>query len=116
MTHTFIELTEDEFDARFPLLRNHLNPDASWSYGDGSGCLYETYGDELAFVREQPPATIWTLVDGLDYDQYLVSGYQIVNRIGYLISTTPVPPGVEIQVRISMYMEDDSATVEGDAQ
>lgn len=112
-----LELTEDEFDAGFPLRANHLNPDASWSYGDGPGCLFETYGDELAFVRQQHPATIWTLVDGSDSDdQYLISGYHFVNRIGYLISTVPVPAGVDIQVRIPTSTEDDSATSEGDAQ
>ena len=30
MTHSLIEMTEDEFDARYPLRTNHLNPHASW--------------------------------------------------------------------------------------
>jgi len=33
MTDPLIEMTEDEFDARYPLRRNHLNPHASWACG-----------------------------------------------------------------------------------
>lgn len=66
MTHTLIELTEDEFDAKYPLRVNHLNPHASWAFGDSRGCVFETYGEELNFVRCQDPATVWTLVDDAD--------------------------------------------------
>ena len=102
-----LEITEDEFDERFPLLTNHLNPNASWGSGDEGGCLFETYGEELEFVRRQDPRTVWTLVDGGDDDQYLVSGFHFVNRIGYLISTMPVPEGADIEVRIPMDNPDD---------
>lgn len=107
MTETFIELTEDEFDDRFKLVPNHLNPNASWSYGDGPGCLFETYGEELAFVRQQDPLTVWTLVDGDDGDMYVVSGFHFVNRIGYLISTVPVPNTLTIQVHVPMSLGDN---------
>ena len=82
-----ITLTEDEFDERYPLLPNHLNPNASWATGDGPGCLFETYGEEFAFVRGQDPRTVWTLIDGDSGDPWLVNGLHFVNRIGYLIST-----------------------------
>lgn len=32
MTDTFIELTEWEFDAQYPLVPNHINPSAAWTY------------------------------------------------------------------------------------
>jgi hypothetical protein len=108
MTDTFTELTEDEFDALYPLIPNHLNPSAGWALGEGSGCLFETYGDELAFVRQQDPRTIWTLFDGEDGDLYLGSGYHLVNRIGYLMSTVPAPKGVTIQVHIPMETDGDT--------
>ena len=54
----------------------------------------------MHFVRTQDPRTIWTLVDGDDDNQYLVSGYHLVNRIGYLISTIPFPDDAEIEVPI----------------
>jgi hypothetical protein len=102
MTKTFIQLSEEAVDAAYSLLTNHLNRNASWSYGDGAGCLFETYGHELQFVRSQNHATIWTLVDGDDGGQYVVSGYHFVNRIGYLISTTPVPDDLDIEVHFPM--------------
>jgi hypothetical protein len=115
MTETFKELSEDAFDALYPLVQNHLNPGAGWALGEGRGCLFETYGDELDFVRRQDPRTIWTLLDSDDGDQYLASGYHLVNRIGYLISTVPVPEGVTIQVRIPMQTDEDAAVASAEA-
>jgi hypothetical protein len=63
MTASQIEISEDEFDTQFPLLTNHLNLHASWAVGDGRGCLFETYGEELEFVQQQDPCTVWTPVD-----------------------------------------------------
>lgn len=97
-----LELTEDEFDERYPLVANHLNPHAGWN-----GCLFETYGPELDFIRQQDPTTVWTLVDGDDGDLYIQSGVHLVNRIGYFISTVPTSRDVLIQVRIPMSDPDD---------
>jgi hypothetical protein len=103
-----IQITEEKFSERFPLLRNHLNANASWSSGEEDGCLFETYDEELAFVRRQNPRTVWTLVDGDDDDQYLLSGFHFVNRIGYLVSSVAVPEGQEIEVRIPFEKGDDA--------
>jgi hypothetical protein len=108
MTTTEIEITEDEFDANYQLRPNHLNPNASWTI-DGVGYLFETYGKELDFVRRQDPRTVWTVLDGDDGDIYVVSGYHFVNRIGYLVSTVPIPSDQFIQVHIPM----DPETEEG---
>ena len=43
MGEIIIELTEDEFDEQYPLVANHLNPNATWGIVDGKGCLFETY-------------------------------------------------------------------------
>jgi len=117
MTHELIELTEDEFDTRYPLRPNHLNPHATWAFGDTRGCLFETFGEELDFVRMQHPSTVWTLVDGEDGDMYVHSGVHFVNRIGYLISLAAVPEGVDIQVHIPMQREEveDAETSTEDA-
>ncbi len=37
MTTTLVQLTEDQFDATYKLLTNHLNPNANWGYGGESG-------------------------------------------------------------------------------
>jgi Family of unknown function (DUF6900) len=112
MTNTPIEMSEDEFDDQYPLLANHLNPHASWAFGDGRGCLFETYGEELEFIRQQDPRTVWTFVDGDDGGQYLLSGYHFVNRIGYLVSTVGVPEGADIEVRIPMQDEPEDELTE----
>jgi len=107
----FIELNEDEFNEQYPLVENHLNPNASWVYmtendADQRGCLFETYGAEHEFVRQQNPRCIWTLCDGDDGGQFLSSGYHFVNRIGYLISKEPVPEGKYIQVPLPSWSEE----------
>jgi hypothetical protein len=94
------EITEDEFDEQYPLVTNHINSNASWVFDDGPGCLFETYGEEVDFVRSQDPCTIWTVVDSDDGNQYVLSGYHLVNRIGYLISTVPFSEGADIEVPI----------------
>jgi hypothetical protein len=110
MTETFIELTEDEFDDRYPLVPNHINRSAGWAIGDGGGCLFETFGEEFAFIRRQDPCKVWTLVDGEDGDMYVVSGLHFVNRVGYLLSTIPVPEQVFIQVHLPMAHDEDADT------
>ncbi|MEZ6143811.1 MAG: hypothetical protein R3B84_24865 [Zavarzinella sp.] len=94
---TIITLTEDQFDDQFPLMVNHLNSMAGWAIGEQSGCLFETYGPELVFVRQQPTNHIWTLVD-TDHGLVLLSGFHTINRVGYLISTMPVPAGHQYEV------------------
>jgi hypothetical protein len=97
MTDTLLELTATEFANLYTLVPNHLNPDCGFG-PEGAGCLFDTSAEELAFVMSQPPQRIWTLVD--DGDLYLMSGYHLADRLGYLISRTDVPAGTEIRVCI----------------
>lgn len=87
MTNNLIEMTEDEFDAQYELLKNYLNPNSSWAFGDGLGCLFETFGEEFEFVRRQDPATVWPLLNGEDGDLYVVNCCRFADRLGYLVST-----------------------------
>ena len=50
---------------------------------------FETYGEELEFVRAQDPRCVWTLVDGDDGNLYIVDGYHFVNRINYFVTEVP---------------------------
>ena len=80
--HIMIEdLTSDEFDARFRLVPNHIVP--------SRGNMFETFDEELDFVRSIDPFRICTLVEGDDGDLYIVSGYHLVNRLGYFILEEP---------------------------
>lgn len=109
MTEAFIELTEYEFDDQYPLVPNHMNPSAGWAVGETGGCLFETYGQELDFVKRQDRRRVWTLIDGDDGDLYVVSGLHHVNRVGYLLSRAPIPHNTSIQVRILMEADEDGA-------
>ncbi|MBI5765473.1 MAG: hypothetical protein HZA51_18345 [Planctomycetes bacterium] len=88
MTQPLLQLSEAEFAQRYPLRRNPHH----------GGRLFETYGEDLAFVRRQNPYTVWTLVDGDNGGQYILSGFRYVNRIGFYISETPAPPDARILV------------------
>jgi len=112
MSDNFIEMTEDEFDARYPLKTNHLNPSAGWALGEGCGCLFETHGEEFAFVKRQDPRTVWTLLDSDDGDMFVVNGLHLVNRVGYLLSTIPVPDNVTVEVYLPMSKDEEPDPME----
>jgi hypothetical protein len=58
-------------------------PEDMCSFG---GCMYETYGEEIAYVKAQPNKRIWTIVDTDGDDLLILAGYHFVNRLGYLIT------------------------------
>ena len=64
-------------------LKEVLSPDDMCSFG---GCMYETFGDELAYVKQVPNNRIWTIVDGDGDDLIIIAGYHFVNRLGYLVT------------------------------
>jgi hypothetical protein len=97
MIERFMQISEDEFDRRFPLLINHIDRHATWAIGDGPGCMFGTSPEELSFVQAQPAGHVWTWVD-CDEGTCVVSGAHFVNRIGYLISTRPVDSETVIEV------------------
>jgi hypothetical protein len=65
-------------------MHNHLQPDEPW--GD---FIFETHGDELAFVQSMPKEQVWTLVEGFEGGSYIVEGVRRVNRVGYLVTRKP---------------------------
>ena len=78
-----MNLTEDQFDEEYKPQKNHLDDNASYT-----GCMYETYGEELQFVWEKhqsDPTKVWTLIDG-DEGQYIAAGFHRVNRWGFFIT------------------------------
>jgi hypothetical protein len=70
----------DKFRERYTLIKNHLDENAS-----GDGFMFETYGAEVEFIKQQPPARIWTLVDA-DGQSVVVAGWHYVNRLGYFLT------------------------------
>jgi hypothetical protein len=77
-------ITDDELDEQFEFIKNHLDPNASLD-----GVMFETFGKELEYVLKQPINHVWTYQDDDNGDPCIVNGFHMVNRIGYLVSTTP---------------------------
>lgn len=92
----FIEMDFDEWCETYKPITNHIDNNASFD-----GAMFETYGDEVAFVKEQPEANIWMYGDGDDGGSYIWSGWGFVNRIGYFITEVPCPADTTIQIRVS---------------
>ncbi len=105
-----IEITEVAFHALFKPLKNHLNPHASFDFGDGFGTMFETFDHEAAFVRRQNADRIWTVVDG-DDGLEISSGFNLVNRIGHMVTEQPVPQGTQITVPLETLRLADVPTI-----
>ena len=50
--------------------------------------MYETFGEELEFVKGANNAHVWTWVQG-DMSDLIVAGASFVNRLGYYITEVP---------------------------
>ena len=57
-----------------------------------AGCMYETYGEELKFVFNKAKTNFfrnaWTVIhsDGRSNALYVVAGWHLVNRVGYILT------------------------------
>ena len=90
-----MEYTIDEWEKHFKPVVNHLDSNASWQDENGNGIMFETYGDELEFVRSQPNENIWTYMDGDGAGTIICAGYHFVNRIGYFVTKVARDPELE---------------------
>ena len=104
---TLKQITELEFDEMVTLDANHINDNASFD-----GNMFETYGEEIEYVLEMAKQNrVITIIEGEDDNSdddsddeeyspnmYYVSGYHLVNRIGYLISSKPLPFEFEVKI------------------
>jgi hypothetical protein len=105
ITETFIEQTFESWLEEFKPITNHLDPNASFQDESGKGIMFETYGDEVEFVKKQDPRCIWTYGDGDDGGGYIWNGWHFINRLGYFITEIPCPENTTIQIQV-----DESAT------
>jgi hypothetical protein len=78
---------EQELDNWEEKYRPMVNPNSDNALWEDP--KFETYGEDLDFVRAQDPRCIWTLVDGDDGNLYIVDGYHLVNRINYFVTEVP---------------------------
>jgi hypothetical protein len=97
------EMTYEEWSAKYRPIKNHLVEDDTTSF--------ETYGDEVLFVCEQPNSTVWTELDG-EEGVYLVSGYHLANRIAYYVTDVPWDDSDDICVTICKFVVCDCYDVD----
>jgi hypothetical protein len=98
--NNFIEMTFDEWAEKYKPIVNHIDSNASFQDESGEGIMFETYGDEVEFVKSQSPENIWMYGSGDDGGTYIWSGWGFVNRLGYFITEVPCPPDTDIQVLV----------------
>ena len=96
MASNFIEMDFDEWVETYKPISNHIDTNASFD-----GLMFETYGDEVEFVKSANPDCIWTYGDGDDGGSYIWNGWHFVNRIGYFITEIPCPADTTIQIQVS---------------
>ena len=99
--NNFIEMDFDEWCETYKPIVNHIDEHASFDNGEG-GIMFETYGDEVEFVKQQDDACIWTYGDGDDGGGYIWNGWHFVNRLGYFVTEVPCPEFTDIQVLVSV--------------
>ncbi len=96
----FIEMSFEDWVKEYKPIYNHIDKNASFQDDSDNGLMFETYGDEVEFVKSQSPDKIWMYGDGDDGGSYIWNGWHIVNRIGYFVTEVPCPPDTTIQIQI----------------
>ena len=79
--------TYDTWVDTFKPIENTIGQYAQYASA-GELITFETYGEDMEFVRNTDPKFIWTEVDG-DSGTYILAGYHYVNRIQYYITEIP---------------------------
>ena len=106
MSTTTFPAWEQELEAWEAKYRPIKNQYTQKQEGEFVEDKFETYGEELDFVRAQDPRCIWTLVDGDDGNLYIVDGYHLVNRINYFVTEVPFE-GNFLEVPYYIYDEEN---------
>jgi hypothetical protein len=101
MSTKLIELTFDEWLETYKPITNHIDTNASFQNEEGEGIMFETYGEEVDFVKQQDPNRIWMYGSGDDGGTYIWSGCGFVNRLGYFITEVPFSDSEIVQVLVA---------------
>ncbi len=83
---------------------------------DPSNVTYETYGEEVEYVKSMHPNFIWTNVQGDECD-LIVAGYAYVNRLSYYITENPWENEedyvlISVENECECYSDDEDVLVE----
>ncbi len=96
----YIANIEEGFDKVFLPKFNHIENDEDILH-------FETFGEELEFVKSQPINKVWTIVDGVGEDTniYIVNGFlSPQDSVGYVVTQKEWKEGFEYKV---LYHEDN---------
>lgn len=80
-TKTTTILTYDEWEETYKPIKNYTEDCFS-------GQMFETFGDDLAFVESCSKSHVWTLVSNGDRGA-IVEGMRFVDRLGYFVTLRP---------------------------
>jgi hypothetical protein len=94
--NAFIEMDFDEWFDTYKPIKNAIDDNASFD-----GHMFETYGDEVNFVKAQDENRIWMYGSGNDGGTFVWNGWGFVNRLGYFITEVPCPENTHMQMRVS---------------
>lgn len=81
----YSRISYENWLVKYRPIKNHFDANAA----DG-GCMFETYGAEFEFIRQQPADKIWTLVED-EEKLFVCEGFHYINRLGYYITEVPAP-------------------------
>ena len=114
MENKIVELTEEQFEAKYTPQINHLERAlapkniADEDICSFSGTMYETFGEDLEYVKEMAKQNrVVTIIEGEDEEgedgeehsvMFYSSGMHFVNRIGYLVTSKPLEEEFEIKL------------------
>ena len=73
-----------QFEETYKPQKNPFVQDSSYD-----GCMFETYGVELAHVKEQDNKNIWTIINCENEEMWIIPGFHFVDRFGYFITEIP---------------------------
>lgn len=79
--------------AKYRPLKNHFDTNASYD-----GCLFETYGNEVEFVKGCHLEHVWTLVD-CNGKARILEGFHSINRLGYFITEVEAPENRKFAIK-----------------
>jgi hypothetical protein len=104
-TTNIIALRPDEFIEKYQPIPNHIRPDAScegWTGNvEDNGILFQTYGEEKAFVFSQPKNLVWSYVEGKKNGIYITNAFvDWKTPIGYLVCRVPYNVASDIEVEV----------------
>lgn len=78
-------MTFDQWCNKYKPIKNAVVNGTNWPHLHDT-LIFEAFGADVEFVKAQEPDKIWTFID-YEGDLYVVNGWQLVNRLGYLITS-----------------------------